>query len=121
MKLELSITVDEDEIDVVKEVISAVDDGESAISLLSERERYVLRALWQNRSGAARRVIHQDAAALNGSSFTDPNTNGKERDEVGSILSKLAEIGLAEREKSTWYPSENTKLVDEMELAQAEN
>ena len=109
MKMELSITVEDDEVDVIKEIISTVSGGESAISLLSERERYVLRALWQNRSGAARRVTHRDVVNLDDSPFRD-HEDGSERSEVGSILSKLADLGLAEREKSTWYPSGDTGI-----------
>ena len=119
MEIELSITVDEEETNIIKDVMSVVSDGESAINVLSTRERYVLRALWQNQSGAARRVIHRSACEIDGSPFNSPEVNGTERDEVGEILTKLEDIGLARREKSTWYPSEDARIA-EMELETTE-
>jgi hypothetical protein len=106
MDIELNLTMDEDELDLLESVVKTLKGGESAIELLSDRERYVLRALWKHNNGAARRVIHRDAANISGSPFTEPNKDGAERSEVGSILSKLKDLGLAQREKSSWYPSD---------------
>lgn len=107
MEYELTIRFDEDEIEKRDRVLQALDDSGGATELLGKRERYVLRALTDHRSGAARRVIHRTAADLEGSPFTNPDKNGEERNEVGSILSTLQDMGLAAREKATWYPTED--------------
>lgn len=83
-----------------------VDEPSDAINRLTDEEEFVLRALCQNTGGAVRRVIHGDVSELPGSPFNSPNSNGKERSEVGSILSRLQNVGLAERNKHTWYPTE---------------
>ena len=99
MEYELTIRFDEDETEKRDRVLQALDDTGGATELLGKRERYVLRALTDHRSGAARRVIHRTAAGLEDSPFTNPDKNGEERDDVGSILSTLQDMGLAEREK----------------------
>lgn len=83
-----------------------VDEPSDAIDRLTDEEVFVLQALCQNTGGAVRRVIHGDVSELSGSPFDSPNSNGKERSEVGSILSRLQNVGLAERDKHTWYPTE---------------
>jgi hypothetical protein len=109
MKAELTITFEEDELEMVKPVATALVNGDvSREQGLGEEEQYVLRALRQHQDGAARRVIHRDAAATDGSPFTNPDADGKERSEVGSILSRLVNKDLAQREKSTWYPVEQS-------------
>ena len=115
MRYELRLMFEEGEKDRVNKVLQAVDDSESALDLLSKRDRYVLRALTQNRSGAARRVIHADAADIAGSPFDSPDNNGTERSEVGEILYSLRDMGLAEREKATWYPTDDA-IIDSVEL-----
>ena len=83
-----------------------VDEPSDAIDRLTDEEEFVLRALCQNTGGAVRRVIHGDVSELPSSPINSPNSNGKERNEVGSILSRLQNVGLAERNKHTWYPTE---------------
>ena len=62
--------------------------------------------------GAVRRVIHGDASELPDSPFEEPNSNGTERSEVGSILSHLQNIGLAEQNKHTWSPTDEALPVE---------
>lgn len=118
MKIELNITIDDkEEIDELESAIEALKRAKSAselpnedrstVELLSRRERYVLQALRKHSDGAARRVIHREASKLEDSPFTKSSTDGAERSEVGSILSKLKDLGLARREKSTWYPADS--------------
>lgn len=83
-----------------------VDGASDAIDRLTDEEAFVLRALCQNTGGAVRRVIHGDVSELPDSPFNNPNSNGQERNKVGSILSRLNNIGLAKRNKYTWYPTE---------------
>jgi hypothetical protein len=90
---------------------SDMEDVESVISELTDRERYVLRALCEYPGGAARRVIHRNACELVDSPFENSEQR-KERDAVGSILSRLVDIGLVEREKSTWYPNDEVQAVE---------
>jgi hypothetical protein len=91
---------------------SEIETPEDAILELTVEERYVLRALCENPDGAARRVVHRDASKLDGSPFENPQTNGPERNTVGSILSRLVGVRLAHRNKSTWYPSEAALEAD---------
>lgn len=89
-----------------------VEDPSDAIDRLTEEEHFVLRALCQNTGGAVRRVIHGDVSELPGSPFENPNSNGRERNEVGSILSRLNNVGLAERDKHTWYPTDEALTIE---------
>jgi len=89
-----------------------VDEPEDAIDRLTEEEQFVLRALRQNTGGAVRRVIHGDVSELPESPFDEPNANGRERSEVGSILSRLQNVGLAEQNKHTWYPTDEALAVE---------
>jgi hypothetical protein len=90
-----------------------VEEPLDAIDRLTEKEHYVLRALKQNTGGAVRRVIHGDVSEIPGSPFRSPNSNGRERNEVGSILGRLKNVGLAERNKYTWYPTDEALAVEE--------
>jgi len=92
--------------------LGGIDDPATAVAALTETERVVLKALYQNPDGAVRRDIHADASTVPDSSFTNPNINGDERSDVGSILSRLRSVGLAERNKYTWYPTEDAQAVD---------
>jgi hypothetical protein len=92
--------------------LTGIEDPEAAIDGLTDEEQYVLQALRENPDGAARRVIHRKASELTGSPFKNPEADREERSTVGSILSRLAGIGLAERSKSTWYPSDGTRATD---------
>jgi len=87
---------------------------EDAITELTDDELFVLRALTQNSGGAARRVIHRHACEFSESPFENPRDN-MERNRVGSILSRLAGIGLAGRNKSTWYPNGDVQ-IDEVDF-----
>jgi len=89
-----------------------IDDPATAVAALTEMERVVLKALCQNPDGAIRRDIHADASTVPDSPFTNPNVNGDERSDVGSILSRLRSVGLADRNKYTWYPTEDAQAVD---------
>ena len=89
-----------------------IEDPSDAIDRLTEEERFVLRALCQNTGGAVRRVIHGDVSELPGSPFENPNSNGRERNEVGSILSRLDNVGLAERDNHTWYPTDEALTIE---------
>ncbi|ELZ77479.1 hypothetical protein C456_03041 [Haloferax volcanii DSM 14919] len=91
-----------------------IDEPLDAIDRLTVEELYVLRALRQNTGGAVRRVIHGDVSELPDSPFNEPNANGKERNEVGSILSRLQNVGLAERNKHTWYPTDEALAVEQL-------
>ncbi len=86
--------------------LGAVDEPADAIDRLRDDEKFVLQALCQNTGGAVRRVIHGDVSELPGSPFNRPNSNGEERSEVGSILNRLQNVGLADRNNYTWYPTE---------------
>ncbi|WP_435362346.1 DUF262 domain-containing protein [Haloarchaeobius sp. DFWS5] len=86
--------------------LGEIEDPSDAVDRLTDEEEFVLRALCQNTSGAVRRVIHGDASQFTNSPFKNPESNGQERSEVGSILGRLRNVGLAERKKRTWYPSE---------------
>lgn len=86
--------------------LGGIDEPIDAIDRLTEQEEFVMQALCQNTGGAVRRVIHGDVSELHGSPFNSPNSNGQERNEVGSILSRLKNVGLAERNKHTWYPTD---------------
>ncbi len=110
MDVEISITAEEDEMEVVEDVIATIR-GDSAIGLISKRERYVLRALLKNSEGAARRVIHGDAAVIDDSPFRDRDDD-TERSEVGRILERLEDIGLARQEQATWYPEVDSELSE---------
>lgn len=83
-----------------------IDEPSDAIDRLTDEEEFVLQALCQNTGGAVRRVIHGDVSNLPGSPFNSPNSNGQERNKVGSILGRLKNVGLAKRNKHTWYPTE---------------
>ena len=115
MEYRITITLDEDEREKRERILRALDESGGAVELLGKRERYVLQALTEHRSGAARRVIHREAAGLEDSPFTNPDENGPERSEVGSILSSLQDMGLATREKSTWYPTDDA-FVEPVEV-----
>ncbi|SEG50369.1 DUF262 domain-containing protein [Halobellus limi] len=86
--------------------LGGIENPTDAIEVLTHEERYVLRALCENESGAVRRVIHRQVSSLPDSPFENPESAGKERGNVGSILGRLRSVGLAERNKHTWYPSE---------------
>jgi hypothetical protein len=88
-----------------------LDSPRDAIPALTDRERAVLRALCGNPDGAARRVIHRDAAALADSPFHSPGTDGEERAAVGTILGRLVGVGLAQRDGHTWYPSDEARFA----------
>lgn len=92
--------------------LTDIESPEATIAELTDRERYVLRALSANPRGAARRVIHSKASELTGSPFENPELDSEERSTVGSVLSRLAGVGLAERNKSTWYPSDETQAAE---------
>ena len=79
---------------------------------LTEEEQFVLRALRQNTGGAVRRVIHGDVSELPDSPFKNPNSNEQERNKVGSILSRLKNVGLAERNKHTWSPTDESLATE---------
>ncbi|WP_318569904.1 DUF262 domain-containing HNH endonuclease family protein [Salinigranum marinum] len=83
-----------------------VDTPEDTISELTEEEQYVFQALCKYSDGRARRVIHRKSTELDGSPFTDPESSS-ERGRVGTILSRLTKLGLAERQNRTWYPSDD--------------
>ncbi|AGN01198.1 hypothetical protein L593_06245 [Salinarchaeum sp. Harcht-Bsk1] len=87
-----------------------IDEPENAISELSSRENTVLHALCDASSGGARRYIHRKACERADSSFENPDSND-ERNEVGSILSRLARVGLADREKRTWYATDEARAA----------
>lgn len=89
--------------------LGSIGEPADAIEALTEEERYVLRSLCQNTDGAIRRIIHQNACGLRDSPFEDPNSNGNERRNVGSILSRLRNVGLADRDNYTWYPTEEAQ------------
>jgi hypothetical protein len=89
--------------------LGGIKEPADAIPELTEEEKYVLQALCQHSSGAVRRIVHADACDLPDSPFGD-STDGKERSKVGSILGRLKSVGLAERNKRTWYPSEESKF-----------
>lgn len=83
-----------------------IEEPKDAIKELTEKEKYVLRALCRNTGGAVRRDVHADVCEIPESPFANPHSNGKERSEVGSILSRLRNVGLADRNNYTWYPTE---------------
>lgn len=83
-----------------------IEEPEEAIRELTEKKKYVLHALCLNTGSAVRRDIHADVCEIAESPFNSPNSNGKERSEVGSVLSRLRSIGLADRNNYTWYPTE---------------
>ncbi len=83
-----------------------IEEPSDAIDRLTQEEQFVLRALCRNTGGAVRRVIHGDVSELPRSPFENPNSNGRERNEVGIILNRLDNVGLAERNKHTWYPTD---------------
>ncbi|WP_336365232.1 DUF262 domain-containing protein [Halalkalicoccus salilacus] len=91
-----------------------IEDPADAVDRLTIEERFVLQALCQNTGGAIRRVIHGDASALSGSPFENPNSNGQERNEIGSILGRLQNVGLAERTKYTWYPADEALTLENL-------
>lgn len=70
-----------------------INDPQKAVSELTEREKYVLQALCLNTGGAVRRDIHADVCEIAESPFNSLQSNGKERSEVGSVLSRLRNIG----------------------------
>jgi hypothetical protein len=89
-----------------------VEEPTDAVNRLTDEEKFVLRALCQNTGGAVRRVIHGDVSDLPESPFNNPNSNGRERSQVGTILSRLKNVGLADRNKYTWYPTEEALSVE---------
>lgn len=84
-----------------------IERPSEAIDSLTEKELFVLHALCQNSGGAVRRVIHKEVSDIPSSPFENPESSGNERSLVGSILSRLQGVGLAERDKHTWYPTED--------------
>ncbi|UHQ96010.1 HNH endonuclease family protein [Natrinema halophilum] len=92
--------------------LGGVEEPADAIDRLTTEEQFVLKALRQNTGGAVRRVIHGDVCELSDSPFDDPNSNGTERNEVGSILSRLQNVGLAEQNKHTWSPTDEALSVE---------
>lgn len=92
--------------------LGGIEEPTDAIDRLTEEEKFVLQALCHNSGGAVRRVIHGDVCDLPGSPFSNPNSNGHERSEVGAILSRLENVGLVERNKRTWYPTEEALAVE---------
>ncbi len=91
--------------------LTDIEEPEEAIPELTEEERYVLRALCTYTSGRARRVIHRKTTELEGSPFTDSG-DSSERSEVGSILSRLSGLDLADRKSRTWYPTDEALAAD---------
>lgn len=89
-----------------------IEEPADAIDRLTKEEQFVLKALRQNTGGAVRRVIHGDATELPDSPFEEPNSNGTERNEVGSILSRLQNVGLTEQNKHTWSPTDEALGID---------
>jgi hypothetical protein len=92
--------------------LGGVKEPADAVGRLTEEEQFVLKALLQNTGGAVRRVIHGDVSELPASPFEEPNSNGQERNRVGSILSRLQNVGLAEQNKHTWSPTEEALTVN---------
>lgn len=90
--------------------LSEIESPDSAVHQLTDQEQYVLSALCKNPGGAARRVIHRDACSLTDSPFQNPEDK-EERKTVGSILSRLSGVGLGEREKNTWYPTDKAQEI----------
>jgi hypothetical protein len=88
-----------------------LESPEDAISELTTQELFVLRALQQSPGGAARRVVHRHVCEYDGAPFDNPG-DGTERSRVGTILSRLAGIGLADRSKGTWYPNDEIRTVE---------
>jgi hypothetical protein len=88
-----------------------LESPEDAISELTTQELFVLRALHQSPGGAARRVVHRHVCEYDGAPFDNPG-DGTERSRVGTILSRLAGIGLADRSKGTWYPNDEIRTVE---------
>jgi len=91
--------------------LTDIEAPEDAISELTEEELSVLRALCEYSNGRARRVIHRKATELDTSPFANPGDND-ERSTVGSILSRLVGLGLAERQNRTWYPTEEALAAE---------
>jgi len=91
--------------------LTDIEAPEDAISELTEEELSVLRALCEYSNGRARRVIHRKATELDGSPFANPGDND-ERSTVGSILSRLVGLGLAERQNRTWYPTDEALAAE---------
>lgn len=80
---------------------SDVEEPQDAIKELTEKEKYVLRALCRNTGGAVRRDVHADVCEIPGSPFANPPSNGKDRSEVGSILGRLRNVGLPDQNNYT--------------------
>ena len=91
--------------------LTEIEAPEEAVSELTEEELSVLRALCEYPNGRARRVIHRKATELDRSEFSTPGDND-ERSTVGSILSRLVGLGLAERENRTWYPTDEALAAE---------
>lgn len=91
---------------------SDITDPEDIIALLDEQDRYVLQSLCDTPQGGPRRVIHDAAGKLADSPFENPNSNGPERRSVGTILSRLKRVGLADRTKATWYPTDKATAAE---------
>jgi hypothetical protein len=94
------------------EILDDVEEPADAIDRLTREEQFVLMSLRQNTGGAVHRVIHGDASELPDSPFEEPNSNGTERNKVGSILSRLQNVGLAEQNKHTWSPTDEALAVE---------
>lgn len=89
-----------------------IEEPADAVDRLTKEEQFVLKALRRNTGGAVRRVIHGDASEGPDSPFEEPNSNGKERSKVGSILSRLQNVGLAEQNKYTWLPTDEALAAE---------
>jgi len=91
--------------------LGGIEEPEEAIPELIDEELYVLQALCQHSAGAIRRTVHTDMCELYGAQFEIP-TGSKERSKVGTILSRLESVGLAEQNMRTWYPNEKAQSVE---------
>ena len=76
---------------------------------LPDELREVVGAINEHRSGAALRIIHKTVSDDPGSSFTEGGGEwNDEREQVKHLLGVAGTLGVARRDKKTWYPMGTT-------------
>ena len=127
MKVEVTITADDVELEEVNELIAGLADGSGLEATvedeevteeleLTENERYVLASL-QEEPRSALRVVHRVATEIEGApfdSFDEDDGWNEERREVREVLWSMKSDGLVDNDGQLWYPTDEapTNVLD---------
>jgi hypothetical protein len=118
-KLELTVGVSNDNIGGLIRMLEALDDEQTSVTSGSaapiddplanaefpDELREVVEALNEHRGGAALRIIHKTVSDDPESSFTEGGSEwNDEREQVKHLLGVAETLGVARRDKKTWYP-----------------